>query len=85
MQFAATLEHSSIAEAVIAFEADYDMIEHSDAHDLANFFESAGDFNVFLAGSGITAGVIVDEYNRRGGFADHGIVDFPRMNQRCGQ
>jgi 7-keto-8-aminopelargonate synthetase-like enzyme len=64
VSFIVRLEHASIVEAVVAFVADDDMIEHSDPHDLANFFEPAGDLDVFLAGCGIAAGVIVNEYNR---------------------
>ena len=60
------LEHSSITEAVVALETDYDMVEHSDAHDLTDFFEPSGDFDVFLAGSGVAARVIMNEYDRGG-------------------
>ena len=42
------------------------MVEHSDAHDLADFFKPSGNFDVFLAGSGVAAGVIVNEYDRSG-------------------
>jgi hypothetical protein len=42
------------------------MVEHSDAHDFADFLKSSGDFDVFLAGSRVTAGVIVNEYDGSG-------------------
>ena len=55
-----------VAEAIVALESDHDMIKYSDAHDRADFLKPPGYFDVFLAGSGITAGVVVNEYDRGG-------------------
>jgi hypothetical protein len=60
------LEHSSFIETIVTLVTDYDMVEYSDAHDLADFFEPSSDFDVFLAGSRVTAGVIVDKYDGSG-------------------
>jgi hypothetical protein len=60
------LEHSSFTEAIVTLVTDYDMVEYSDAHDLAHFFEPSSDFDVFLAGSWVTAGMIVDKYDGSG-------------------
>ena len=60
------LQHSSIAEAIVALESDYDMVKYSNAHHLSDFLKPPGYFDVFLAGRGITAGVVVNEYDRGG-------------------
>ena len=60
------LKRASFTEAVVTLETDYDMVEHSDAHKLADFLKSSRDFDVFWAGSRVTAGVIVNEYDGSG-------------------
>ena len=86
MDFVASwLEQPFVAEAIVAFKTDHDMIEHADTYYIANFLEPSGDFDIFLTGRGIAAGMIVDKYNGGCGFADDRIVDFSRVDQRCGE
>jgi hypothetical protein len=61
------------------------MVQGSDADDLTHFNQSPGNLDVFLAGSGITTGMVVNKENSRSRLPNRRTVDLARINQRGGQ
>jgi hypothetical protein len=58
------------------------VIEHAHAHDVADFFKSLGDVDIFRTRGGITARMIVNEDHRGCGVANYRIINFARMDKR---
>jgi hypothetical protein len=58
------------------------MVQDSDTDDLTRFNQSPGNLDVVLAGSGISAGMVVNKENSGSRFPNCRTVDLAGMNKR---
>ena len=75
-------EYTVIGERPVAAIADHDVIEDSDAEEIAGLFEAARERAVLRGRLRISGRVVVDEDDGRGVADDRWLEDLARVNER---
>ena len=73
-----------VGEAVIPVLAQYQMIKHGDAEELATLFKAPSQGAIFLAGSRIAARMVVRQDDGAGVHKDQWLEDFARVDDAQG-
>ena len=74
-----------IDKAKISVGANNNMVQGPDSDDFAHLDQSPGNLDVLLTGSGITAGMVVNEENSDSRFPNRRTVDLTGVNKGRGQ
>ena len=75
-----TRDHPAIPETEVAAVADNHVVEHLDAEHLAGMDQPPGEQDVLLARLDVSARMIVDKNDSRGGLSDGGLEGLTRVD-----
>jgi hypothetical protein len=73
----AKLKQALIDKAKVSVGANNNMVQGPDSDHLSHFNQTPGYLDVLLTGSGITAGMVVNEENSGSRFPNRRTVDLP--------
>jgi hypothetical protein len=81
----AKLKQALIDKAKVSVGANNNMVQGPYSDDFAHFDQSPGNLDVLLTGSGVTAGMVVNEENSGSRFPNRRTVDLTGVNKGRGQ